>query len=152
VSGEKVERDSAERGADVLPTVGYRVVAVADGLAAIEPMARECPALVITDTMMPRRADEHAAAPREERGHFPAVALRTLPRHALRPGGPVLAGADPGGRIRARRAARQGIARRLAPLGRVALASGCSGPGYHVPGIARDDRRARFLSLSYNPA
>lgn len=40
--------------ADALLTEGYEVVTVADGLAAFDQIARERPALVITDTMMPR--------------------------------------------------------------------------------------------------
>lgn len=40
--------------ADALMIEGYDVVTVADGLAAFDQIARECPALVITDNMMPR--------------------------------------------------------------------------------------------------
>lgn len=40
--------------ADALMIEGYTVVTVADGLAALEQVVRECPALVITDNMMPR--------------------------------------------------------------------------------------------------
>lgn len=38
---------------DALIEEGYRVVTVGDGLAALDQIARECPALVITDDMMP---------------------------------------------------------------------------------------------------
>lgn len=40
--------------ADALTSEGYEVVMVADGLAAFDQIARDCPALVITDNMMPR--------------------------------------------------------------------------------------------------
>jgi two-component system response regulator MprA len=39
---------------DALIDEGYRVVTVDDGLAALDQIVRECPALVITDNMMPR--------------------------------------------------------------------------------------------------
>jgi len=39
---------------DALISEGYTVVTVADGRAAFDQIARECPALMITDTMMPR--------------------------------------------------------------------------------------------------
>ncbi len=39
---------------DALISEGYTVVTVADGRAAFDQIERECPALIITDAMMPR--------------------------------------------------------------------------------------------------
>ncbi len=77
--------------ADALTIEGYTVLTVADGLAALEQIARECPALVITDNMMPRLSGTALIARLHAASITPPVLLMSAVTPQQRPTVPFLA-------------------------------------------------------------